>query len=502
MVDPIGDTPSDGRPFGATSMDARGRSFLEAALDCVLIADDFGRVVEFNPSAERVFGYRRQDALGRPLAELIVPPALRDGHVSAFERFARTRQKRLFGQRIEMMAMRSDGSEFPVELALSQIEGEPLLVCGAVRDLTEAKKADQDLRLLVDEQHVLRRVATLVACGSDLEEVVDAVCHEAGRLFGADEVKVAQHRPDGLDLTLAGWSRHAAPLRRRTWSRFSSQEVRPPPDGDETDNRPADGEVTAPIMVDGTVWGTICVGADHPLPPMTAESVGSLAELTAISVANAIARAELLASRARIITAADEARRRLQRDIHDGSQQRLVTSLIHLQLADERLDNDPAAARRELRAAIESARRGLDELRDLAAGLHPSVLTAGGLGAALDALAGRSAVPVTVQAPDARYPAEIEAAVYFLVAEALTNVGKHAHASQAEVVALDDATALDVVVSDDGVGGAHLEQGSGLRGLRDRVVALGGTFTVDSRPDQGTLVRAVLPLSRAPGQMN
>lgn len=113
-----------------TPSDARERSFLEAALDCLLIADEFGRVVEFNPSAEKVFGYRRHEALGRPLSELIVPPARRASHDAAFARFSRTREKRLFGQRIEMMAMRCDGSEFPVELALSQIEGEPLLVCG------------------------------------------------------------------------------------------------------------------------------------------------------------------------------------------------------------------------------------------------------------------------------------------------------------------------------------------------------------------------------------
>jgi signal transduction histidine kinase len=224
--------------------------------------------------------------------------------------------------------------------------------------------------------------------------------------------------------------------------------------------------------------------------------LASLAELTAISVANARARSELLASRARIVVAADEARRRLQRDIHDGAQQRLVTSLIHLQLADERLESDATAARQALRAALASAKQGLDELRDLAAGLHPSVLTLGGLGAALDALAGRSALPVTVSAPNARYPAQTEAAVYFLVAEALTNIDKHARASKAEVVVVDGTTSLGVVVSDDGVGGAQFEAGSGLRGLRDRVVALGGALTVDSRPGEGTLVRAELPLSR------
>jgi PAS domain S-box-containing protein len=497
------------------SSEARERSFLEAALDCILIADEYGRVVEFNPSAERVFGYPRDKALGRRLSELIIPPARRASHESAFARFAQTRQKRLFGQRIEMTAMRSDGSEFPVELVLSQIEGEPLLVCGAVRDLTDAKRAEEDLRRLADEQHLLRRIATLVARGSDLDEVVDTVCRETGRMVGAAEVRVVQHRADGLDLKLAEWNRDGAPFSRRAWSRPSPDGARYLADTDagsvrqsgalprrdvvEPTNAPSDGhEVMALILVDGVTWGSISVAADHPLPVTTAESVASLAELTAISVANAKARSELIASRARTIAAADEARRRLQRDIHDGAQQRLVTSLIHLQLAEERIESDPSAAHRGLRAAMESAKQGLDDLRDLAAGLHPTILTTGGLGAALDGLAARSALPVTVEAPDARYPSEIEAAVYFLVAEALTNVGKHAHASRAEVQVVGHSTALVVIVRDDGVGGARLEVGSGLRGLDDRVAALGGSFTVDSARDQGTVVRAVLPLPGAP----
>jgi PAS domain S-box-containing protein len=456
---------------------ARERSFLEAALDCLLIADELGRVVEFNPSAEKVFGYPRDKALGRPLSELIVPPERRASHDSAFARFARTRQKRLFGQRIEMTAMRSDGSQFPVELVLSQIEGEPLLICGAVRDLTEAKQAEEDLRRLADEQHLLRRVATLVARGSDLDEVVGTICRDAGGLIGATEVNVVQYGADGLDLKLAEWSRY----------------------GVERANEPLAGhEVPALIVVDGVTWGSISVRADRPLPVTTAETVASLAELTAISVANANARSELIASRARTIAAADEARRRLQRDIHDGAQQRLVTSLVHLQLAEGRIDSDPEAAHRGLRAAMESAKQGLDDLRDLAAGLHPNVLTTGGLGAALDALAARSSLPVTVEAPDARYPSETEVAVYFLVAEALTNVGKHAHASRADVRVFEHSAALVVDVRDDGVGGALLEVGSGLRGLDDRIAALGGSFTVDSGRGQGTIVRAVLPLPGAP----
>jgi signal transduction histidine kinase len=168
--------------------------------------------------------------------------------------------------------------------------------------------------------------------------------------------------------------------------------------------------------------------------------------------------------------------------------------MIHLQLADERMQNDPSAARRNLRIAQESVNQGLDELRDLAAGLHPTILTTGGLGAALDARAAMSALPVTVDAPDARYPAETEVAVYFLVGEALANVDKHARASRAEVRVVEDGTKLTVVVSDDGVGGARLGAGSGLRGLQDRVMAFGGIFSLHSKPNEGTVVEAALPL--------
>jgi PAS domain S-box-containing protein len=479
--EPVTDNGVPAQPTVPTSSDARERSFLEAALDCVVLADEDGRVVEFNPSAERIFGYSRNEVVGRTLAELIVPPSLRGDHESAFRRFVRTGEKRIFGQRVEVTAMRSDGSEFPAELALSQVEGEPLLIYGAVRDLTDAKQAEEDLRRLADEHDVLRRVATLVARGCELEEVFEAVSAEAARLVGANNVRVVQHMPGGIELTLA-----KSP--DREGSHNSPSRV------DCVEGPAVPAEVTTSIVVDSAKWGTIVVETAHPLPATALESLSSLAELAAIAILNTTARSELIASRARIVAAADEARRRVQRDIHDGAQQRLVTSMIHLQLADERMQNDPSAARRNLRIAQESVNQGLDELRDLAAGLHPTILTTGGLGAALDARAAMSALPVTVDAPDARYPAETEVAVYFLVGEALANVDKHARASRAEVRVVEDGTKLTVVVSDDGVGGARLGAGSGLRGLQDRVMAFGGIFSLHSKPNEGTVVEAALPL--------
>jgi signal transduction histidine kinase len=222
--------------------------------------------------------------------------------------------------------------------------------------------------------------------------------------------------------------------------------------------------------------------------------VASFAELIATAVGNATARAELVASRARIVTAADDARRRLARDLHDGAQQQLVSTVISLQLADQRFDNDPAGARRMVRDALRQASDGLAELRELAAGVHPSILTNRGLQAAVEALAQRNITPVMVEIPTERYPVHVEATAYFVVAEAVTNATKHAQAAQIAVSAHRDDGALVVDIWDDGIGGAD-PHGGGLRGLRDRVEALSGSLVLASSPGQGTHLRAALPLA-------
>jgi signal transduction histidine kinase len=254
--------------------------------------------------------------------------------------------------------------------------------------------------------------------------------------------------------------------------------------------------VGAPIVVDGATWGVIIAFSPGP-QPFSDDAEGrltSFTELVATAVANATARAELIASRARIVIAADEARRRIQRDIHDGAQQRLVASVIELQLAEERFESDPAAARTRLHAALESAKAGLEDLRELAAGLHPRILTIGGLKAALEDLGTRCSLPVVVVAPGQRYAKQVEAAAYFIVAEALANVAKHAHASRAEVKVEEQHRQLKIAVNDDGVGGANPDGGTGLRGLEDRIEALGGTFLIESATGSGTMLLACLPL--------
>src|SRR3954452_921153 len=180
-------------------------AFLEAAIDCVIMADASGRIVEFNPAAERTFGYSRKEALGRTMAELIVPPSLRERHIAGFARFVKTREGSIFGRRVELTGMRADGSEFPVELALSQVEAEPVLICGALRDISAKKQAERHLRELVDEQAALRRVATLVAYEASSEHLVAVVAEEVARLFDVPLVRLVRYEPTG-SVVIGGFS--------------------------------------------------------------------------------------------------------------------------------------------------------------------------------------------------------------------------------------------------------------------------------------------------------
>jgi signal transduction histidine kinase len=200
-------------------------------------------------------------------------------------------------------------------------------------------------------------------------------------------------------------------------------------------------------------------------------------------------------ARQRIIEAADAERRRIERDLHDGAQQRLVAVAVTLGLAESRIASDPEAAARLVAQAREEAQLAVKELRELAHGIHPALLSERGLGAAIDALAARAPVPVQVSGvPDERLRPAVEAAAYYVTAEALTNVAKYAHASAAFVhLSVDDAR-LRLQVGDDGCGGADLDAGTGLRGLSDRVDALDGSLQLESPPGEGTTVTVELPL--------
>ncbi len=327
--------------------DQRYRATLQAALDPVVTMDHRGRVIEFNPAAERVFGWRSDEAVGREMSELIVPEELREPHRAGLARYLATEEPKLLDQRIEVEAMRADGSRIPVELTITRIDvpGPPVFT-GHLRDIT------------------------------------DRLTNEA----------------------------------------------------------------------------------------------------------------ELRASRARIVEAADAARRKIERDLHDGAQQQLVGLAVNLRGAKARLAKGDIATTDELLdEAVEDLGEAISQLRELARGIHPAVLTEGGLQPALRGLVRRSPVPAEVVAvPDARLDPAIESAVYFLVSEGLTNAVRHAGATQIHIEVTHDGELLAAEVRDDGAGGADLA-GGGLRGLADRLAALDGRLTVVSPAGDGTILRAEVP---------
>ena len=334
-----------GRPSDTRELSALLEAMLASSLDAVVTIDAEGRILTFNRAAETIFGHRAEDALGRDVAQLIIPPTLRERHYTAFSRFLETGEPTILNRRVEVSGLRADGTEFPLELTVTKVplDGPPTFTA-YLRDITERKRTEQ----------------------------------------------------------------------------------------------------------------------------------------------------ELLESRARVVESADRERRRIERNLHDGAQQRLVAiSLLLHRLA---LDDDvPVELRGILGSAQEEARRALEELRELARGIHPAALTESGLPTALRGLGLRAPVDVEVRAPDERLPESVEVAFYYVTAESLANVAKYAEASRVLVAleANEDHATLRIV--DDGVGGADPASGSGLAGLIDRVEAIGCTLTVESEPGSGTTVTAVVP---------
>ncbi len=257
--------------------------------------------------------------------------------------------------------------------------------------------------------------------------------------------------------------------------------------------------VAAPIIVEGRLWGAIGTGTRREHLPADAEQrVADFTELIGTAIANADSRAQLDASRARIITATDDARRRIERDLHDGTQQRLVSLSLGLRLARSTEPSDRSALQTELGRAADELDEVLDELRELARGIHPAILAEGGLSSALRTLTRRTAIPVELDVrTETRVEDRIEVAAYYIVSEALTNTTKHARASCMRVAVEQTDTCLRLSIRDDGIGGADPARGSGLIGLRDRVHALGGSIEVSSPSGDGTAILVELPLDPA-----
>jgi signal transduction histidine kinase len=373
------------------------------------------------------------------------------------------------------------------------------------------------LARLADEQAALKRVAILVARGTPSEQVFEAVTEEVGRLLSFDMTHMCRYEPDNTMTFVATWTKGTEGIRLGSrWPlegqnlatlvfetgrsvRIDSYADASGPLGVVAQNTGIRSAVGSPIIVEGRLWGMMGAASsiEQALPWDSEARLASFTELVAMAVANAESRAELKASRARIITATDEARLRIERDLHDGIQQQLVSLLLELRSAQATVP----AEMEELRAHHARMERGLDsvltELREISRGIHPAILTNSGLGPALRTLARRAALPVELELRyQRRAPEHVEVAAYYVVSEALTNTAKHAHASVVKIdVAVQDAI-LKLAIRDDGVGGADPSQGTGLAGLADRIEALGGRLKIVSPPRSGTCLSIEIPVER------
>ena len=375
------------------------------------------------------------------------------------------------------------------------------------------------LQALLAEQAALRRVATMVAGSTPAPALFGRVCEELGELLAVKTTDMIRYEDDGFATVVGTWTGNdtpsfpvgeRVPVEGETVTAKLYRSGRPArvDDYDDVEGELAErlrefgiqSVVGAPIYVAGRLWGAIMVSSElaHAFPAGTEARISSFAELVTAALANVDAREQLAASRARIVEAADAARRRIERDLHDGAQQRLVSLALSLRHLESSLEPDSPALR-ELAVARAELDAALEELRELARGIHPSILTDRGLEAALAAVAGRSTVPVELDLDSCgKLPLSVQTTAYFVVAEALTNASKHADSDRIEVRVAAGEGHTTVEVRDNGGGGAHPARGSGLSGLTDRVSALGGTLEIESPVGVGTTIRARIPVT-APG---
>ena len=418
-------------------------------------------------------------------------------------------------RRVAIMADRLAGGELSARLPENDVDeiGTLERSFNAMAGSLEANQGE--LRRLLEQQSALRRVATLVAQGVSPSEVFEVVTREVGLLSDADLARMERYETDGTVTGVAGWRRDVDQLAVGT--RFALEGVsiaavvrqtgRPArvdsfagalgPIAEEARALGIRSSVGCPIVVAGRLWGVIAASSkrEEPFPPDAESQIADFTELVATAIANAESRAELAASRARIVAASDLTRRRIERDLHDGVQQRLVSLALGLRAAASGIPTGLDEVEEELAQVASGFGAVLDDLREISRGIHPAILAEGGLGSALKTLARRSPIPVDLDVQvGSRLPERFEVAAYYSVSEVLTNAAKH---SQASVVRVDVATrdsTLYVSVQDDGIGGADLGGGSGLVGLRDRVEALGGALSLKSPYGEGTALEIELPL--------
>ena len=475
--------------------------------DLITVADFDGKFTRINPAVEEVLGYTQDELLARPYLDLVHPD---DRERTAAEAAAIGQGKTALS--FENRYIRKDGSPRVLEWTTTPVV-EDRVMYAVARDVTERRQAETELERLVAEQAALRRVATLVAKGVPAAEVFAAVADELEPLLDAQATMIARIEPDGTVSIVASSGRASEPLPAGT--RLPLQpgmvlaEVMRTGQAARIDvDSAASGfiaqvlrrmgircSVAAPIVVEGSLWGSMGAATEREqFPPDAEQRLAEFTELAGTAIANAESRSELIASRARVVAASDQTRRQIERDLHDGAQQRLVHTVITLKLASEALEADGDGAPALVAEALEQAERANVELRELVQGILPPVLTRGGLPAAVESLAARMPLPVEIDVAVGRFAAAVEATAYFVVAEALTNVAKHADAKHATVAARVDDGTLQLRVRDDGIGGARTD-GSGFVGLADRLAVFDGHLRVESPTDGGTLVAADIPLS-------
>jgi PAS domain S-box-containing protein len=500
-----------------------GERFSDLSSDVLAVVGP-DRFIRVNRACERILGYSDDEMTSQPWINLIVPED-RDRVRSLLGRFADSTEP----VRFESRMICGDGSWRWVEWNVVWHGG---LAYAIGRDVTERHREQDQLHqtrtmleasrdglsVLVKQQEALRRMATLVAHGVAPAEVFAAVADEMVRCLDTDGAGVFRYEPDGSAVVMASSSKPG--------SKYFAVGERMMLDGDNLatwilqTGRPARHDdiegargpvirrvrefgirsgVGAPIVVNGRVWGAAIVASSQQelLPSDTEERVSDFADLVAAAIANAANHAELLASRARIVTAADDARRRLERNLHDGAQQQLIALVLEARMAEASVPAELHGLKQQLAHLASGLTEAHEELQEISRGLHPAILSKGGLLPALEALAGRSAIPVTFDmAVDRRVPEAVEVAAYYVVAEGLTNAAKHSRASEVTVSANTDDAKLFLSLQDNGIGGAHVGKGSGLIGLSDRVEALGGQIKIDCPPEGGTLLHATIPLER------
>jgi PAS domain S-box-containing protein len=506
----------------------RLRSVVQSMAEGLIVRDARGIITDCNAAAEHIVGLDRdrlrgrrpEDVLGAvvdadeqpvPGGLLLGDEALTTGGVDGA---------------LTVRLTRPDGT--PAWLSITSAPvldagGRPEGVVSTLSDITQRRAAEQRLvaseqatRVLAEEQAALRRIATLVASEAAPSSVFEQVTQQVARLLHAPSASVLRYETDGHATVVGSWreagltgmplgssldldgdSVVARVYRSGHPERIEHYDDAPGPLAEHLRALGYRSSVAAPLSVGGGLWGVLVASTTRSegLAIGSEQRLCDFADLVAQAVSNADAYDKLAGSRARIVEAGDAERRRLERNLHDGAQQRLVSLALQLRLVEVSFESNPARARQDLAEAREQLRQALDELRELARGIHPAILTDGGLARALSALAHRAPLPVEINdVPDERLPEPVEAAAYYLIAEAITNVAKHAQATHVAVSVRREDGRLFVEVADDGVGGADPGAGSGLHGLTDRVEALHGHLRLDSPPGGGTRLEARIPV--------